>query len=308
MLCLSIIVPFYNVEKYIERCIHSLYKQDIPYDEYEVICVDDCSLDGSRAIVERLQGKYDTLKLLTSPENLRQGGARNIGLSAAHGTYVWFVDSDDCIVPNTLSYLLKVAVSNDLDVLQFNYSSTVSTEESLCEEVFHIVSGEEYLFDNVNRLTWVDKIVGPWRQMYRRDFLQQYKLKFIEYAQFEDTDYVLRSFVLARRVASTKVVAYVYCANEYSTTAMGSSVKLAWQVNQFARCADLLHSICSIEGREMVKSMCANSVTAIRVRIKNLSVVRKIDYIKSLKDVHNLHSLVSWRTWLAIRYAITWFI
>ena len=82
---LSFIVPFYNVEPYIEECIRSLYAQDISWEEYEVICVDDCSPDGSRAIVERLQKEYPTLKLLTTPENLRQGGARNMGLDIAQG-------------------------------------------------------------------------------------------------------------------------------------------------------------------------------------------------------------------------------
>ena len=64
MIRLSVIVPFYNVEKYIEQCIRSLYDQDIPKEEYEVICVDDCSPDGSRAIVERLQKEYPNLQLL----------------------------------------------------------------------------------------------------------------------------------------------------------------------------------------------------------------------------------------------------
>ena len=77
MIRLSIIVPFYNVEAYIEQCIRSLYNQDIPIEEYEVICVDDCSQDGSRTIVEHLQKEYPTLHLLTTPQNLRQGGARN---------------------------------------------------------------------------------------------------------------------------------------------------------------------------------------------------------------------------------------
>ena len=102
MLRLSFIVPFYNVELYIEECIHSLYAQDIPWEEYEVICVDDCSPDGSRAIVERLQSEYPTLKLLTTPENLRQGGARNIALNVAQGKYICFVDSDDYLDSNSV--------------------------------------------------------------------------------------------------------------------------------------------------------------------------------------------------------------
>ncbi len=118
---LSFIVPFYNVELYIEECIRSLYVQDIPWEEYEVICVDDCSLDGSRTIVERLQEEYPTLKLLTTPENLRQGGARNMGLDVAQGRYIWFVDSDDYICPNILDRLLNVIDTNSLDILQFDY-------------------------------------------------------------------------------------------------------------------------------------------------------------------------------------------
>ena len=100
MIRLSFIVPFYNVEPYIEECVRSLYAQDIPQEEYEVICVDDCSPDGSRAIVERLQKEYPTLRLLIHTENKRQGGARNTGMRESNGKYVWFVDADDYIQPN----------------------------------------------------------------------------------------------------------------------------------------------------------------------------------------------------------------
>ena len=87
---LSIIIPFYNVEQYIAQCLDSVYNQDVPEAEYEVICVDDCSPDGSHAIVERLQKKYPNLILLTTPENLRQGGARNMGLDVAQYQYDTF--------------------------------------------------------------------------------------------------------------------------------------------------------------------------------------------------------------------------
>ena len=77
MLRLSIIVPFYNVEQYIEQCIRSLYNQDIPREEYEVICVDDCSRDKSSFIIKRLQKEYKTLQLIQLQQNIKQGGARN---------------------------------------------------------------------------------------------------------------------------------------------------------------------------------------------------------------------------------------
>ena len=134
MLRFSFIVPFYNVELYIEECIRSLYNQDIPWDEYEVICIDDCSPDGSRKIVEKLQTEYPTLKLLTTPENLRQGGARNMGLDIARGKYIWFVDSDDYIKPNCLKRLLKQAEAEDLDILDFDFDSDFSKQAFIKNE------------------------------------------------------------------------------------------------------------------------------------------------------------------------------
>jgi len=108
MISLSFIVPFYNVEKYIGACLDSLYAQDISEEEYEVICVDDCSPDKSRDIVLKFQRKHDNLKLITHEENKCLGGARNTGINVAKGKYLWFVDSDDMIRPNCLKTLISL--------------------------------------------------------------------------------------------------------------------------------------------------------------------------------------------------------
>ena len=118
---LSIIVPFFNVEKYIKECIHSLYSQDIPSDNYEVILVNDCSPDNSREIVVELQKEYPTLTLIDHDKNKKLGGARNSGLKVAKGDYIWFVDSDDFLKPNILNNLLEISYQNNLDVLHFDY-------------------------------------------------------------------------------------------------------------------------------------------------------------------------------------------
>jgi cellulose synthase/poly-beta-1,6-N-acetylglucosamine synthase-like glycosyltransferase len=97
--------------------------EDIPHEEYEVICVDDCSPDGSRAIVEQLQQEYPTLRLVCHERNKKLGGARNTGLKEAKGRYIWFVDSDDTISPNILQTLLKTAENSNLDILQFDYTN-----------------------------------------------------------------------------------------------------------------------------------------------------------------------------------------
>ena len=133
MLRLSIIVPFYNVEKYIEECIRSLYDQDIPQEEYEVICVDDCSPDGSRAIVERLQTEYPTLRLICHERKRCAGGARNTGLREAKGRYVWFVDSDDYVAPNCLGKLLSESETQDVELLLFGYMAVENGKSRLVD-------------------------------------------------------------------------------------------------------------------------------------------------------------------------------
>lgn len=96
MVKLSIIIPVYNVELYIEKCLQSCLSQDIPYDEYEIIVVNDGSPDGSLAIAESI-AKTTTNMTIISQKNGGLSAARNTGMSVAKGEYIWFVDSDDWI-------------------------------------------------------------------------------------------------------------------------------------------------------------------------------------------------------------------
>lgn len=310
MIRLSIIVPFYGVEQYIEECIRSLYNQDIPREEYEVICVDDCSPDGSRAIVERIEKDYPTLRLLTCPTNMKQGGARNLGLKEAQGEYIWFVDSDDSIMPNVLTQILAAAEERKLQILQFSYLN--GEKKMSCSDKDKAVQrGEEFLFNNAEQISWGYKIMGPWRQIYLHSFLKANDLKYIEYVQYEDTDYVLRTFIAADRVAAIDAVVYKYRKNESSTTneAKVDPQKLAWQVNQYVRLAEMLDRISLPKGRTAVAQMIYNSLFALRNDMLRFADSQRRLYKKYLSpEVSKLRPIVSWRTWLAIRYGIKWFI
>ena len=220
MIRLSIIVPFYNVEKYIEQCIRSLYDQDIPKEEYEVICVDDCSPDGSRAIVERLQKEYPNLQLLIHERNKKLGGARNTGLKAAQGDYIWFVDSDDYLMPNVVQTLLAEAELLDLDILHFNFWEDrpeglrfFSKKELYESDVLH---GIDFFFRQDGQ--WWQNNVIVWQKIFRRMFLLQHNLFFVEGIMFEDNDFAIRTFSFANRVKHISLQAYVYRYNFLSIT------------------------------------------------------------------------------------------
>lgn len=218
MLRLSIIVPFYNVEQYIEQCIRSLYNQDIPREEYEVICVDDCSRDKSSFIIKRLQKEYKTLQLIQLQQNIKQGGARNVGVRYARGEYVWFVDSDDYIYPNILGTLLRTLYSEQLTALHFDYLIDIDGIQQLgAKHLSTECSKGNDLFFSPSFVWWQD-FISPWQIIVRRDFLLQHSLFFQEAVQYEDTDYSIKLYAILENVRHIDMQPYIYRKNPTSTT------------------------------------------------------------------------------------------
>jgi glycosyltransferase involved in cell wall biosynthesis len=194
-----------------------LYTQDIPWNEYEIICVDDCSPDGSRAIVERLQKEYPTLQLLTTPENLRQGGARNVALDVAKGKYIWFIDSDDYIQTNCLAALLKQAEEEDLDILDFDFTADAAQHYRKNEKPFDLgpCTGADYVFDQQYGGSWSWRCSCVWGGLMTRTLIGD--LRFREKVQFEDNDFALLLYARAKRVHHIPAKPYYYRVVDNST-------------------------------------------------------------------------------------------
>lgn len=115
---LSFIVPCYNVELYVEKCIDSLESQDIPKDDYEILAYDDESKDNTLCVLEKLAKKYPNIKV-TSHKNKGLSGTRNRGIREAQGDFIWFIDSDDWIEECCLAQIVG-RLTRDVDVLAFN--------------------------------------------------------------------------------------------------------------------------------------------------------------------------------------------
>ena len=165
---LSIIIPVYNAETYICECLNSLVEQDIPAQDYEILCVNDGSLDTSLQILKAYGESYPNITVIDK-ENGGVTTARNEGLKAAKGDYIWFIDADDFIKENTLSRLRTLA------------------EETHCDRL--IVGGYQFvdfLKPNERELSekaqlpincpWYDAVV--WRCLLRREYLNAHDLYF----------------------------------------------------------------------------------------------------------------------------------
>ncbi len=112
---LSIIVPVYNVEKYIEECLDSLTNQDASIDSYEIICIDDGSPDNCGSILDEY-AKHNSNMTVIHQKNTGQAGARNAGLKMASGRYIWFVDSDDFVPKYAVKLILKEIAEHPADI------------------------------------------------------------------------------------------------------------------------------------------------------------------------------------------------
>lgn len=130
---LSFIVPVYNTEKYLNECLNSLITQNIPSKEYEIICVNDGSTDGSLQILQQFE-ENNTNVTIIDKANEGVSVARNIGLSSAKGDYIWFVDSDDLIQSNILMKLKNATAECTADIFDFgayNFEEDLSDSEKL---------------------------------------------------------------------------------------------------------------------------------------------------------------------------------
>lgn len=202
---ISLVIPVYNVEKYLARCLDSCVHQDLAADEYEIIVVNDGSPDGSREIAEKYVSEYVNIKLY----NQENGGlsiARNNGLAKAQGGYVWFVDSDDWIEENCLKEIVEKMDAQNLDMLQIGYMEAYDDGRT--------IKSDRGLFGGCMSGCDVMKsqyIPAPAQfTIYRRSFLERFTLRFYPRIYHEDAEFKPRAMFFAQRFASLNKHVYYY--------------------------------------------------------------------------------------------------
>lgn len=215
---LSIIVPVYNVEKYLRKCVDSLLTQDLSHEEYEIILVDDGSTDQCGMICDEYAASHSNVKVLHQ-QNGGLSAARNSGIAVAQGRYVQFVDSDDYLEPNVLKTLAEKMENLQLDVLRFNYRN-VNERYEVIEPNKDPKRWVNYSSEVCDGLTFLNERLGP--ACYACQFMTWRELltdcRFKEGIYFEDTEWTPRMLIKAQRAASTDLMVYNYLFREGSIT------------------------------------------------------------------------------------------
>ena len=205
MMKVSVVIPVYNVERYLPECLDSVLNQT--ERDLEVICIDDCSPDRCGEILDEYAARDGRVQVIHLPENRRQGYGRNRGLERARGKYVYFLDSDDTIVPEALKELWELAEREALDAVFFDSVNVFETEE--LKEVYmppasprvgtyrdSVYAGTELLDDFMRQGEWT---CYPQRIFWRREFLLEEGIRYPEGTEHEDEYFAFAGILAARR-------------------------------------------------------------------------------------------------------------
>lgn len=181
----SIVIPVYNVEKYLKNCLDSCLNQDIPHSDYEIIVVNDGSPDNSQAIIEEYAAKYDNIISIVK-ENGGLSSARNAGINIASGMYIWFVDSDDSIKENCLRNLFNFIQNFNVNVITFNYRYMDENGIELKKENRKMRNGEVYSGKELFFNHYIYPFSAVQFYLFKLDYLKRNDIKFYEGIYFED--------------------------------------------------------------------------------------------------------------------------
>ena len=299
---ISYIVPIYNGASYLSRCIDSLCNQGIAENEYEIICIDDCSKDDSVEILKQYAARYANVCLILHETNKRTSTSCNEGLNFAKGKYIWVIGQDDWLEQGSAKKIIDIAEKDNLDVIPFNYNrvNATGTETLFKEEVFRdseILNGKDfvksYFYDNTG-----DYLAGyEWRAIYRRQYLQEKHITFPKDMIFEDTTFLLKAIWRGDRMKSVNEFFYNYRLNNTSITDSVQRYKgyLTYEFS-FKTCAELFAFIDEVDDEHVAGELRKSSLKSLNSFAYKVVPMtwkeKKVFYDNVLRDWNEIKALV----------------
>ncbi|WP_290148085.1 glycosyltransferase family 2 protein [uncultured Dubosiella sp.] len=229
----SIVVPIYNVEKYLSKCIDSLIDQT--YKNLEIILVNDGSTDQSGDIAQQY-AKQDSRIRYIIQKNKGLGGARNTGLEYAKGNYILFIDSDDYIRNNMVEKMVKAMEANALDIVVCEYERVNEKGEYI--ERYHLPFLDHKVYDPLHQKEVLLMDPAAWNKMYKRELFEHTNLRFPDRVWYEDLRTTPKLIAQAKRVGFLHEPFYLYLQRASSIM---NSTTLSRQAESLQAMDDLIH-------------------------------------------------------------------
>lgn len=254
---LSVIVPLYNSEPYIRKCLDSILHQDIPHSEYEIICVNDESPDNSYQLVQdEYVSKYKNIRLF-SQKNQGTSGARNTGIRESRGKYLAFIDPDDYVQENVFAQILRKMETDQLDIVRFAYTMVDEQYKVLPmpKNVIPISSFSDKVDDGKSFLcNELGYSCFCWAYFYKASLIKDNNLYFSPGVYLDDTDWLPFVLCHAQKVSSIPIKVNFYLIREGSLMHVKNKDALRRKIEGSFQMIDILQHRCSDITEEKVKS------------------------------------------------------
>ena len=233
MINVSIIVPCYNQEKYIDNCMDSLLHQTL--DNIEIILVNDASKDSTLEIVRKYEAEYEHVVVVDSKVNVRPGGARNLGMDIARGKYIGFVDPDDWVDETMFEKLYRLAEEHNYDMTTsytarinktFDGAAVTIDDDIVIAE--QIEGGKQAFYQKSYEIKpGSGKVLfSVWDSIYKREFLEKNAIRFPEKIFYEDGVFRFLADYLKQSQGIVEEVLYYYLINDTSVSSARNDVSV----------------------------------------------------------------------------------
>lgn len=242
---ISIIVPIYNAERYINKCLNSIVKQT--KKELEIILINDGSTDNTEKIIKTYKDKR--IKYFKN-DNHGIGYSRNFGIEKATSKYIMFLDSDDYLKINACEELFKKAEKDNLDIVISDFYKVVNRN---IEEIKLPNFENSSLKDNPDIIT---EFLNPWAKLYNREMLIKNKIKFVEDLKYEDAPFVIEALDKANKIGKVNKPLNYYVIHGNSETTVRDR-----------RCFDILKIVDKIRKYTKYKEYLKDKIDKLTVRI-----------------------------------------
>lgn len=270
---LSIIMPVYNTEKYLAEAIESVINQS---GELELILVDDGSTDLSLSICNSYASRDSRIKVIHT-ENMGVSNARNIGVAAACGDYIQFVDSDDKLVQGSLEKIFQM-MSHNADVILFSYQTFGKIEEKIIYRDKYPGNCEK----TIEEMVKTGSIVSCWNKIYKRDIIKNILFN-VDLRYAEDYSFNLDAFLLVKSITVIPDILYMYRINDTSLSSNYDEINFVVAKDIREKTINLLHN------NGCIDIACANRNYAYNMSaiVKRMSKDKELNFFDKKRILKN---------------------
>lgn len=240
----SFVIPVYNVEKYLCRCIDSIYAQGLKEDEYEIILVNDGSTDNSYNILCHYATNNSNIVLINQ-DNQGVSSARNAGINRAKGDFICFVDSDDYLNPGGINYIFQHFNTDVFDIIRFWSRIELENDSLHFDDCRGEVLFSGYAFDYLQRYG-IDFVC--WCYLYKTEWLRNNTILFSNHRIAEDYLFISKVLLSNPKILSTSCLIYRYVKHETSVTGNRSLINSTLCVRSFLKVFNELFSFADFAG------------------------------------------------------------